>query len=250
MNRSVNSTPWLSVVIPAYNEEKRLTDSLPVFLDYLRKQDYTWEVVVVDDGSHDKTSEVAKRLLADVPHKILLNWPNAGKGASIRNGMLAATGEWRLFSDADMSTPITEFDKFFKIINTEPDTDIIIGSRALAESKLRIHQPFYREFMGRIFNVCVQMLVLPGIHDTQCGFKVFRGAVADEIFPRQRLNGFTFDVELLMLARQAGYHIREYPIVWLNDSATKVNPIRDSIKMFLDLLRMKKRLKKEAKKDV
>ena len=238
-------TPWLSVILPAYNEEVRLAQSLPVILDYLKRQSYTWEIVVVDDGSHDRTSEVATRLLAQVPHKVLRNEPNAGKGESIRRGMLEASGTWRLFSDADLSTPIDELGKFFSRLNREPDADIIIGSRAMAESQLNVRQPFYREFMGRVFNVCVQMLILPGIYDTQCGFKIFSSDAARYIFPRQQLKGFSFDCELLLLARHGGFKILECPVIWKNDTASKVNPVTDSIKMFIDLFRLRKRLAKK-----
>lgn len=234
--------PYLSVVLPAYNEQTRLARSLPAIVDFLRSRSYTWEIIVVDDGSTDATAEMAERLLMDVPHTVLRTEPNVGKGAAIRRGMLAARGQWRLFTDADLSTPIEELDRFFELVKKDSQTAIVIGSRAMSDSNLAKRQPFYREFMGRIFNVCVQMLVLPGIYDTQCGFKLFSQAAAECVFPQQQLKGYAFDCELLMLARRDGFAIVECPVTWINDGASKVNPVVDSIKMLIDLWKLRKRL--------
>lgn len=224
----------LSVVIPAYNEEERLAKSLPVILDYLRKQDFTWEVVVVDDGSADKTSEVAMSF--NEPNvRVLRNEPNRGKGYSIRRGMTEARGAWRLFSDADLSTPIEELDKFWP--HTSEGYGVIIGSRALPDSDLEVRQSRSRELAGRVFNTAVQTFLVPGLCDTQCGFKLFSGAAADKIFPLQTLHGFAFDVEVLMLAHKHGFKIKEVPVRWVNDPGSKVSTL-SGLKGFVDLARL------------
>lgn len=230
-------TPHLSVIIPAYNEEARLPATLPVIFGYLAAQPYTWEVLVVDDGSADRTAEVARELGAAHGVRVLRNEPNRGKGFSIRRAMLEARGEWRLFSDADLSTPIDELGKFWPA--TDKGAAVVIGSRAVAGAQLEVRQPFYREWMGRVFNLIVRLLVLGGIRDTQCGFKLFRADAAEAVFPRQQLDGFAFDVELLVLARRAGFVIREVPVRWINSPATKVSALRDSVRMFADLLRIR-----------
>lgn len=228
----------LSLVIPAYNEEQRLRASLPSVLEYLSKQPYTWEVIVVDDGSRDQTSEVARELAAGRENvRVLRNEPNRGKGYSIRRGMLEARGAFRLFSDADFSTPIEEIEKFWKAV--EEGYDVVIGSRGLEESQLIVRQNIFRETMGRIFNFIVRLLLIPGIHDTQCGFKMFSARAAETVFPQQTLDGFSFDVEILYLALRAGFRVKEVPIRWINSPATKVSPLRDATKMFIDVLKIR-----------
>ncbi len=224
----------LSVVVPAYNEEARLGRSLPVILDYLKAQPYTWEIVVVDDGSHDRTSEIAAAY-AESNVRVLRNEPNRGKGYSIRRGMLESVGQWRLFSDADLSTPISELDKFWE--HTDNGYDVVIGSRALPESELAVRQPKGREFVGRIFNTTVQTFLVPGVGDTQCGFKLFSADAANAVFSRQTLHGFAFDVEILMLARRHGFKIKEAPVKWINDLGSKVSTL-SGIKGFVDLARL------------
>ena len=162
-----------------------------------------------------------------------------GKGFSVKEGALSAHGEYIIFTDADLSTPIEEIDKLLKWM--EEGYDIVIGSRALAESDIQIHQPWYREKMGKIFNLLVQALALRGIKDTQCGFKGFRKDVAEKIFPLQTINGFGFDVELLYLAKKHGYTIKEIPVRWLNRASSKVNPLTHSSQMFLDIIRIRMR---------
>lgn len=233
--QSTNPEPcFLSVVIPAYNEEQRLGRSLPVIIDHLKKQDYTWEILVIDDGSRDKTSEVA--LSFDEPRvRVHKNTPNRGKGYSIRRGMLEARGLWRLFSDADLSTPIGELDKFWAY--TDDGYDVVIGSRALPESDLEVRQPKSRELAGRIFNTAVQTFLVRGLLDTQCGFKLFSADAANAVFPRQTLHGFAFDVEILMLAQKLGFKIKEAPVRWVNDEGSKVSTL-SGIKGFVDLARL------------
>ncbi len=237
---SAPASPFLSVVIPAYNEEQRLKESLPPALAYLAQQPYSWELIVVDDGSCDRTSEVVRELAGGRSNiRVLRNEPNRGKGYSIRRGMLEAHGEYRLFSDADFSTPIEEVEKLWKAV--EEGYDVVIGSRGLAESQLIRRQNLLRETMGRVFNFLVQALLVPGIRDTQCGFKLFSARAAQAVFPRQTLDGFSFDVEILYLARQSGFRVKEVPIRWINSPATKVSPLRDATKMFLDLLKLRLR---------
>lgn len=229
--------PYLSVIVPAYNEEVRLAESLPRIFEYLAAQPYTSEIIVVDDGSSDRTSELATRLGAGHNCRVLRNEPNRGKGYSIRRGMLEARGQYRVFSDADLSTPIEEIEKFWPFVND--GYAVVIGSRAVAGSDLVVRQRFYRELMGRTFNLFVQLLLVGGIRDTQCGFKLFSAEAAKAVFPRQTLTGFSFDVELLVLARKLGFQIKEAPVRWINSPASKVSAWRDSTRMFYDLLCLK-----------
>lgn len=226
--------PFVSLIIPAYNEEGRIGKTLHTVLQYLEQQPYEWEVLVVDDGSTDQTAAV----VAQFPAVELLQLPeNRGKGAAVKEGMLHARGAVRVFSDADLSTPITELPKLLECIQS--GCDVCIGSRALRPELVRRHQPWYRETMGKIFNVIVQLLVMRGIKDTQCGFKAFRAEVVETVFPQLQTMGFAFDVEVLLLARQAGYSICEIPVLWYNDERSRVHPIRDATKMLIELLRIR-----------
>lgn len=229
-----NSTCHLSVVVPAYNEEVRLGRSLPLMVEYLQKQPFTWELLIVDDGSRDRTGDVG--LAYNLPNvRVLRNTPNRGKGYSIRRGMLEARGAWRLFSDADLSTPIEELDKFWEYTNQ--GYDVVIGSRALQESELAVRQSKSREFIGRVFNTTVQTFLVPGLGDTQCGFKLFSAAAANAVFPKQTLDGFAFDVEVLMLAHKQGFRIKEAGVKWINDPGSKVSTL-SGVKGFIDLGRL------------
>lgn len=229
--------PHLSIVIPMYNEEKRIGGTLRRILEFMKEKNYTWEIVAMDDGSRDRSIAVAKEILAGAPHRVIPNEQNMGKGATIRRGMLEAKGDLRLFTDADLSTPIEELDKLKDAINR--GHQVAIGSRALKESQLIQRQPWYREMMGRTFNLIVQILHLPGIKDTQCGFKLFTSEAAEAVFPRQSMTGFCFDVEILTIAKRLGYRIAEVPVRWIDSPQSKVSPIKDSMKMFWDLLRLK-----------
>lgn len=230
---SPESAPFLSVVIPAYDEEARLPSTLERVQAYLGAQDYSWELLVVDDGSGDGTAEAAGRSFGTPGCRLLENPRNRGKGASVRRGMLAARGDYRLFSDADLSTPIEELSRLLRAV--EAGHDVAIGSRALRDSRVEVHQPFYRETMGKIFNLIVRVVALSGIRDTQCGFKLFSRAAARHVFERQGLDGWCFDVEVLALARQGGFSIAEVPVRWRNSPATRVMVLRDSLRMFRDL---------------
>lgn len=231
--------PYLSVIIPVYNEEKRIGDSLEKIIAFLGEKDYSWEIVVVDDGCKDRTLEIAGEKVPAEHLNILINERNMGKGATIRNGMINARGELRLFSDADLSTPIEELDKLAAPV--KEGYDVTFGSRAMKESKLEVRQPWHRELMGRIFNLIVQILHLPGVKDTQCGFKLFTRKAAEDIFPRQKMPGFAFDVEILVIAKKLGYKMKEVPVRWIDSPASKVSPVKDAIKMFLDLVKLKLR---------
>jgi dolichyl-phosphate beta-glucosyltransferase len=230
---------YLSIVIPAYNEEQRIGSTLHTILAYLEQQTFRAEIIVVDDGSRDATAQLVASISEQVPIVYLLQNVdgNRGKGFSIRNGFFHARGEYLLFSDADLSTPIEELDKLFSALR-EP-CDIAIASRALAASQIEVHQSWFRENMGRLFNILVQTLVFSGIRDTQCGFKCFTRKAAIDICRRMIIDRFGFDVEMLYLARMLGYRVREVSVVWRNSPDTRVRMFRDSASMFCDLLRIR-----------
>jgi len=230
----------ISIVIPAYNEEFRLPSTLNTILDFTSNRSEDFELIVVDDGSRDNTVQVAKKFQGKV--RVLTLDRNSGKGAAVRRGMLEATGDFLFFSDADLSTPIAELDKLLNELKNS--CDIAIGSRAIDFSSIKIHQPFYREFMGKTFNQIVQLLVVKGIKDTQCGFKGFRNETAKDVFNKSKIDGFGFDVEILYIARRIGYKIKEISVEWFNDEQSKINPIIDSFKMLLEIVRIRNLHKK------
>jgi dolichyl-phosphate beta-glucosyltransferase len=192
-------------------------------------------VIVVDDGSADNTASVAAEC-RDQAAVILKNDINRGKGFSVRRGILSATGRKVFFTDADLSTPIEEIHKCLPLLDKY---DLVIGSRALDESNIIVHQPIHRELMGRAFNVIVRMVTIGGIKDTQCGFKGFRQHIAKMVFERQLLNGFGFDVEVLFIARRLGFSMVEVPIAWKNSASSRVSPVQDSLGMLADLFRVR-----------
>jgi dolichyl-phosphate beta-glucosyltransferase len=227
---------YLSVVIPAHNEAERIGPTLERVLAYLRRQAYSWEVVVVDDVSTDATMEVVARFQRDEDRlRLVQRTANPGKGAAVQAGMLAVRGELVLFSDADLSTPIEELEKLLDAVE-RGEYDIAIGSRGLPQSELRVRQPWYREAMGRGFNLMVRVVALRRFRDTQCGFKLFRGAVARDLFRRQTIMGFAFDVEILYLAVKRGLRVKEVPVTWINSPRSKVDPVRDSLRMARDMI--------------
>jgi dolichyl-phosphate beta-glucosyltransferase len=235
----MTETIYLSIVIPVYNEAKRIGKTIIQILEYLKHQEYNGELIIVNDGSSDETIAVIKSVAQNSNIIRLLEYtPNRGKGFAVKTGMLAATGKFVLFSDADLSTPIEEIERFLQLMQ-EQQCQVVIGSRGLTESRILQHQPWFREKMGKIFNRIVRYLVFPGIKDTQCGFKLFRREVVDPLFSNQTINQFSFDVEILYLARKRGFSIIEEPVRWINSPATKVNPITDSTRMLVDLFRIR-----------
>lgn len=230
--------PRLAVIIPAYNEETRIRPTLARVNEFLQAQPYSWRVVVVSDGSRDGTNQAVVDFAAGHPGFELLAYePNHGKGYAVRRGMLEIEAEYLLFSDADLAAPIEEIDKLWKAV--ESGADIAIGSRPLKDSRLEIRQPWYREMLGRLFNKAVQVLAIKGIDDTQCGFKLFRLDVARDVFSRCKIDGFGFDFESLMIARDLGYRIAEVPIRWSHQEGSKVVLMRDGPRMLNDLIRLR-----------
>jgi dolichyl-phosphate beta-glucosyltransferase len=228
----------LSIVIPAYNESERLPPTLDRIFAYLREREADAEILVCDDGSRDGTPEVAERILAG-RGRVLVAERNEGKGAAVRRGILAAAGESILFSDADLSTPIEEIEKLESALAA--GADVAIGSRGRPDSEIEVSQPFYREMMGRVFNTIVRTALVPGICDTQCGFKLFRREAARRVFGRAKANGLAFDVEVLLLARRLGFRIAEVPVRWIDSPDSRVTLVGGPISMLLDLLRIRVR---------
>ncbi len=222
----------LSVVIPAYNEAERLPRSLERILVYLAAWGGSHEVLVIDDGSSDATAERARGAAGDLV-RVLQNPGNRGKGYSVRRGMLAARGARRLMTDADLSTPIEDLASL--MARMDEGVPVVIGSRALSESKIEVHQPWYRENMGRVFNLFVRLLLTPALHDTQCGFKLFSAEAAEAVFRLARMDGFVFDVEALFLAQRHGLRVDEVPVTWRNDAASRVGLLK-GFQAFPDLL--------------
>jgi dolichyl-phosphate beta-glucosyltransferase len=229
--------PALSVVIPAFNEERRLGATLQRMDAFLGSLPTEYELVVVDDGSTDNTVAVARAFASARGRlRVLHNRRNRGKGASVRRGVAAARGERILFTDADLSAPITDLPRLDAALDR--GAAVAIGSRAVRGARVLTPQPWYRTLMGKTFNLFVQVLVLPGVQDTQCGFKLFTRAAARRLFPRQTLAGFGFDVEVLYLARRCGLTVAEVPVEWRNSLQSRVSPLKDSLRMFGDLFRV------------
>ncbi|HDH97167.1 MAG TPA: glycosyltransferase family 2 protein [Proteobacteria bacterium] len=227
--------PKLSVVIPAYNEETRLGPTLEKLAEFFKQVPYEVEIIVVDDGSSDGTFELARSFEPKFANmRTIKNEHNMGKGGAVKRGMISANGEFRLFYDADGSTPIEEIENAWRYLDS--GYDAVIGSRALDPSKLEVPQPFLRRFAGMVFRWMVWILVVPGFRDTQCGFKVFSARATEAIFRRQRLTGFGFDVELLFLARKLGFKVKEMPVVWRDSAFSTVKLPRDAIRMFREIL--------------
>ncbi|MCG3205443.1 MAG: Undecaprenyl-phosphate mannosyltransferase [Elusimicrobia bacterium] len=225
----------ISIIIPALNEEKRILPTLEKIAQYLNQQSYSSEVIVVDDGSSDHTPKIVQTFAQKHPRFRLIMQPeNLGKGAAVKKGMLVARGDHRLFSDADLSTPIEELEKFLSY-----RADVVIGSRRVKGCRIEKRQPFFREAAGRIFSVLVRCLTLRGFIDTQCGFKLFTAQAAQEIFSRQTISRFGFDVEVLFIAQLKGFRIIEAPVTWIDSPFTRVRFFRDSTRMFLDLVRIR-----------
>jgi dolichyl-phosphate beta-glucosyltransferase len=226
----------LSIVIPAYNEEKRLPESLPRIIDFVRQQEYRVEVIVVDDGSTDRTADTVREFQKDALFISIIQVEHGGKGHAVKEGMLKARGEFMFLCDSDLSMPIEEVSKFLPPILSA--YDVAIASREV-EGARRYDEPFYRHMMGRVFNLIVNVMAVRGIQDTQAGFKCFRRDVARKLFQLQTIKGWGFDVEILFIAQRQGMHIIEVPINWYYKNRSQVRPIHDTYGMFREVLNVR-----------
>ena len=231
----MNERPYLSIVVPAYNEGTRISGSLDVLVRHLSEQSYTWDIVVVDDGSSDGTADVVRERASQSAGIRLENIPHSGKGWAVRHSMLAASGSLRMMCDADMAMPAAQIERFTRL--AEDGCDVVIGSRE-APGSSREGEPSLRHFRGRVFNRLVRTVAVRGFDDTQCGFKCFRGDVAAELFKLQRVRGFGFDVEMLHMASMWGLKIAEVPIDWRHNPDSKVRSGADTFAMAEDVLRV------------
>jgi glycosyltransferase involved in cell wall biosynthesis len=230
--------PLVSIVVPAFNEAARIGDSIEKIDAFIRRSSMPMELIVVDDGSHDNTADVVKRVQSKAL-RLVRNPENHGKGYSVRQGVLSASGQYVLFTDADLSAPIDELNKLLEVALKER-ADVVIGSRALDRQYIEKHQSRYRELGGTLFNLMVRVLLGLRLHDTQCGFKLFHREKSRRVFEQQTICGFGFDPELLFLAKRNGLTIRETPVRWSHAEGSKVKFLRDGVRMFLDLVRIRR----------
>ena len=227
-----------SIVIPAYNESVRIRPTLHEILRHIQEQNWDAEILVVNDGSSDDTAQIVREYGKLHPQVLLLENPgNRGKGYSVRNGMLHARGDICLFTDADLSSPITEAQRLFDAI--DHGADLAIGSRWLRADLQTERQPLYRQLFGRIFNLVLRVILGLSFADTQCGFKAFRREAAQRIFPLQKIERWGFDPEILFLARRAGLKVEEVPVLWAHSEGTRLHPFRDGLRMFVEVLRIR-----------
>lgn len=233
----MDKTIYLSVIIPAYNEEGLIKDTIIEVDNFLSKQNYNYEIIIIDDGSADKTFSIVKKLAASFRNlKIIKNYNNFGKGYSVRRGMLLAKGKKRLFMDADSSTSIDQVNNFIPF--SDNSYDLVIGDRGLRESKITKHQAFYKEMLGNIGNVLIKALIISDISDTQCGFKLFSDKFVEKFFPKLKINRWGFDIEILAVANKFGYKIKTAPIVWKNRGKSNVH-LKDYFFTLLELFKIK-----------
>ena len=233
-------TPFLSVIIPAFNEEQRLPNTLEQVLVYLQDQPYRSEILVIENASQDNTYQVAKQFAqdhnsAELPIQVIRE-PQRGKGNAVKRGIYAASGEYRFMCDADLSMPVTEINRFFP--PELEDFDISIASRE-APGAVRYNEPAYRHFVGRIFNTLIRVLALPELNDTQCGFKCFKAAIAEDLFRDLDITGWSFDVEILSLAQRRGHRIVEIPIPWYYNPDSHIRVVKDSFQMAFDIFKIR-----------
>jgi dolichyl-phosphate beta-glucosyltransferase len=233
---SSNPKPFLSIVIPAHNESLRLPATLTEVAAFVKHQSFITEILVVENASTDGTFERALNLCKNIPHARVMQEPIKGKGQAVKHGMLAAHGEYCLIFDADLAMPVKEIPKFIPPSLTE--CDIAIASRE-AKGARRYEEPLYRHLIGRAFNFLVRVLALPGLQDTQCGYKCFRSQIIESVFSRQTMSGWAFDVEILVIAQQLGYSIKEIPIEWHYGAHSRVKMFIDAPSMFNDLLKIR-----------
>lgn len=229
--------PYLSIIIPAHNEESRLLATLQKIDEFLRAQPYQSEVILVENASTDRTLLVAESWRSSHPYICIISEPLPGKGRSVRLGMLVARGEFRLMCDADLSTPVDQVSRFLP--PALDDYDVAIGSRNIPGAR-RIGEPLHRYLVGRAFALLVTMLVLEGFRDTQCGFKCFRGQAAEDLFSAQGIDGYGFDVEVLLIARKRGYRIVEVPVDWYYAGMSRIHLMSDSLRMFKELVTIRR----------
>jgi dolichyl-phosphate beta-glucosyltransferase len=228
----------ISIIIPTYNEANRIQQTVVAIDSYLKERFANYEIIVIDDGSLDSTFSILSNLCESYENlTVIKKMNNTGKGYSVREGILASNGKLTLFCDADLSTPIIEIEKLIPWINK--GFDIAIGSRALSDSEIIVRQPWYRERMGKIFNILVRLFILKGFRDTQCGFKLFRSDVAKNIFKRSNIKGYSFDVEVLYIAKRLNYKIKEVPVRWSNSKDSKLSILKDPIIMIIELFKIK-----------
>ncbi len=227
------SCPTLSIIIPVHNEQHRLPPALENLYTYLQQQPYSFEILVVENGSSDDTLALAQEFAQHHSGVRVLHESRRGKGLAVRRGMLESQGEYRFMCDVDFSMPIDQINRFFTPLQN--GADIAIASRE-APGAVRYGEPEYRHLVGRVFNWMIRWMVLPGLHDTQCGFKCFKARAAEDLFRAQRLTGWSFDVEVLFIARRRGYRIAEVPVPWYFNPDTKVRLFKDSLRMFAELL--------------
>ena len=231
------NAPFLTVIIPTYNEERRLPLALDKAISFLEMQEYDYELVVVENGSQDRTLSIANDFAARYSQVRVIKENARGKGLAVKRGMLESQSQFRFMCDVDFSMPVIEINRFLP--PRLAGFDVAIASRE-APGAIRYNEPLYRHLGGRLINWIIRLLALPGINDTQCGFKCFRGVVAEELFSRQTMTGWSFDVEILYLAKRFDYRIVEIPIPWYFSSESKVNPILNTIQIIRDLLKLRR----------
>ena len=237
--------PLLSLIVPAYNEADRLPDTIQRIQKHSRSWKFPIEVIVVVEPSDDQTLALAENAVKSwIDLRVLTHHEKRGKGFAVRSGMLRARGDLIFFTDADLSTPLEDLDAGLALFAHDRSIDLIVGNRMHPDSRILQRQNVSRERMGKVFNRIVQTVTGLRIRDTQCGFKGFRNRAAKEIFGRQRIDGFSFDVEVLLLARAMGFVIAELPVHWTNSEASRVHPVRDSTRMFFDVVRVRRLVKR------
>jgi glycosyltransferase involved in cell wall biosynthesis len=238
-------TPFLSLIIPAYNEEQRLPHTLEQVFTYLQAQPFSSEILIIENASQDDTFRVAQEFAKDhqegnLPITVIQEL-HKGKGNAVKRGMFSAKGEYRFMCDADLSMPVTEIDRFFP--PALKDIDIAIASRE-APGAVRYNEPTYRHLVGRVFNTLIRVLALPDLNDTQCGFKCFRASITEDLFSELTVSGWSFDVEILYIAQQRGYRIVEIPIPWYFNPDSHISVVKDSFQMALDIFKIRLRDRK------
>ncbi|MFK7800346.1 MAG: dolichyl-phosphate beta-glucosyltransferase [Anaerolineae bacterium] len=230
--------PLLTIVVPAYNEGKRLPATLPQIVHYISQQAFGVEVIVVNNNSSDDTRQIADEFAADYSYIKVIDETRQGKGAAVKTGMLAGSGEYLFIADADLSMPIGEVSRFLP--PESGDYDVAIGSRE-APGAVRYDEPEYRHIMGRVFNLIVRWFAVPGFHDTQAGFKCFTHEAAHQVFPKQTVDGWAFDVEVLYIAQKQNCKILEVPIEWHYQPNSRINPLRSSYEMFVEVFKIRQK---------